>query len=51
MNKKQTNIYLSEKDKKKLDKIKETLGCDTYGETVRLLIQEEYERLQHYLNI
>lgn len=51
MNKKQTNIYLSDRDKEKLNKIKEILGCDTLGEVVRLLINEEYQRLQHYLNI
>ena len=51
MEKKQTNIYMDDRTRKKLEKIKEMRGCDSIGEIVRLLINEEFQRVQTYLNI
>lgn len=49
--KKQTTIYLSDKDQKKLNKIKETLEADTNNEVFKKLIQEEYERILKYTTL
>lgn len=49
--KKQTSIYLSDKDQKKLGKIKEVLEADSNNEIIKLLIKEEYERIVKYTNL
>lgn len=49
--KKQTSIYLSEKDQNRLAKIKEVYEADTNNEVIKRLIQEEYDRIAKYTNL
>lgn len=49
--KKQTSIYLSDKDTQKLDKIKEVYEADSNSSAVRELILQEYERINKYQNL
>lgn len=45
---KQINVILSEKDIKKLNKIKEAYDIQKNGETLRILIREEYSNILKY---
>lgn len=46
--KKQINVLLSEKEMKKLEKIKNTYECEKTTETLRLLVNLEYEQIRKY---
>ena len=51
MNKKSTSLYLSDKDIKKIEKLKEVYETENTSELVRILIQEEITRIQKYQNL
>lgn len=48
MEKKSVSIYLSEKDIKKLEIMKETFECSNTSEIIRMLIQEKFTEYQKY---
>lgn len=48
--KKQTSLYLSEYDKKCLEKLMEIYGLKTMGQVIRALIRAEAERLEKFKN-
>lgn len=45
---KQTSIYLTEKDLKRMDIIKEIRETNKTTDIIKLLIKEEYSRIQKY---
>lgn len=45
---KQTTIYLSEKDIKRLEKCKEIWESKSNSDIIKILIKEEYERIKRY---
>lgn len=45
---KQTTIYLSDKDKKRLDLIKEIYETSKNTDIIKILIKEEYDRIRKY---
>ena len=45
---KQTTIYLSDKDQKRLDLIKEIYETSKNTDIIKILIKEEYERIKKY---
>lgn len=45
---KQTTIYLSEKDLKRMDKIKDIYETSKTSDIIKILIREEYERISKY---
>lgn len=45
---KQTTIYLSDKDQKRLDLIKEIYETSKNTDIIKILIKEEYERIRKY---
>lgn len=45
---KQTAIYLSDNDRKRLDKIKEVFDNKNNSSIIQTLIKEEYERILKY---
>lgn len=47
---KQTTIYLSDKDLKRIDTIKETLEIRTTTDVIKTLLKEEYNRILKYNN-
>lgn len=49
--KKQTTIYLSDNDMKKLAKIKELTECNSNTEVIKNLIKEEFDRISKYLSL
>lgn len=51
--KKQTSVYLSDKDNRKLEVIKKTYETENTSEILRVLIDNEYETIKKYqeLNI
>ena len=49
--KKQTTIYLSDKDKKRIERIKEVYEADTTTEVIKRLILEEFDRIEKYSNL
>lgn len=48
--KKQTSLYLSDYDKKCLEKLMEIYGLKTMGQVIRALIRAEAERLEKFKN-
>lgn len=48
---KQTTIYLSDKDTKRLDLIKEVYETSKTNEILKTLIKEEYERIKKYRDL
>lgn len=46
--KKQTAIYLSDYDRKCLDKIQKTYGLNSMGQVIRALIRSENDRLEKF---
>lgn len=48
---KQTTIYLSDRDQKRLDLIKEIYETGKTNEMIKILIKEEYERIQKYVEL
>ena len=47
---KQTTIYFTDKDLKRLELCKEIWEVKTTTDIVKLLIKQEYERIQRYKN-
>lgn len=45
---KQTTLYLSEKDIKRIEEIKKVLEIRTTTDLIKVLLKEEYSRIQHY---
>ena len=45
---KQTSIYLTEKDLKRLELCKEVWETNKTTDIIRILIKEEYERIKKY---
>lgn len=45
---KQTSIYLTEKDLKRLELCKEVYETNKTTDIIRILIKEEYERIKKY---
>lgn len=45
---KQTTIYLSDKDQKRLDLIKEIYETSKNTDIIKILIKEEYDRIRKY---
>lgn len=48
--KKQTAIYLSDYDRKCIEKLMETYELKTMGQVIRALIRSEAERLEKFKN-
>ena len=48
---KQTSVYLSDKDLKRLDKIKEVWETNKNTDAIKTLIKEEYERIKRYQDL
>lgn len=48
--KKQTAIYLSDYDRKCVEKLMEKYGLKTMGQVIRALIRAEAERLEKFKN-
>lgn len=44
----QTSFYLSEKDNKKIEKLKQVYDVKSASELVRILINDEHERVKKY---
>lgn len=48
MQRKATSINLSEKELKKLKELQEAYECDSISGIVRVLLNDEYSRMQKY---
>lgn len=48
MQRKATSINLSDKEMRKLKKLKEAYECDSNSEIIRLLVNDEFNRMQKY---
>lgn len=48
---KQTTIYLSDKDMKRLELVKELFETNKTNEVIKILIKEEYDRIKKYRDL
>lgn len=48
---KQTTIYLTERDLKRLEAIKETWETTKTSDMIKVLIREEFDRIQKYCSV
>lgn len=51
MAKRQTSIYLSEQDYRKLDKVKTVYEAESYSQVLKALIENEYMQILKYQNM